>query len=197
MPEEPKKKKYFALYARVSKKLGQTVENQVPILEEWAKRNDYRYEVFVEEESTRKFRPVRQEIISRLRSGQLDGVACVRLDRFLRSLTEVILIRELVEKGATLNFIMQGLELRKDKTDAMSNMQVGMLIVFAEFERELIRERTYEGLERAKLEGKKGGRPMGSKDKGKRRKSGYLLRWAGKKSPYEKVGNVSGQNHAN
>lgn len=61
-------KKFIALYARVSKKIGQTVENQVPILENWAKSNGYLYETYVEEESTRNFRPVRQEIIAKLRS---------------------------------------------------------------------------------------------------------------------------------
>lgn len=178
-------KKLVALYARVSKKIGQTVENQVPILENWAKANGYAYEIHVEEESTRNFRPVRQELIARIRLRQLDGIACVRLDRFLRSLNEVLLIKELVDKGGSFYFINQGLELAKDKTDAMSSMQLGILAVFAEFERELIRERTMEGLARARAQGKKPGRPMGSKDGKVRRKSGYWARWATKKPPSE------------
>jgi len=56
-----------------------------------------------------------------------------------------------------------------------------ILSAFAEFERELIRERTIEGLRRAKLQGKKAGRPKGSKDSKKRRRSGYILREAKKK----------------
>lgn len=181
-------KHFVGLYARVSKKIGQTVENQVPILENWAKANSYAYEIHVEQESTRNFRPVRQELIARLRNRQLDGIACVRLDRFLRSLNEVLLVKELVDKGASFYFINQGLELSKAKNDAVSNMQLGMLAVFAEFERELIRERTIEGLDRARAQGKHPGRPSGSKDKKERRKSGYLLRWAGKKPSPEKQG---------
>lgn len=173
----------IALYARVSKRVGQTVENQIPILENWAKSNGYSFETYVEEESTRKFRPVRQELIARLRNKQIDGIACVRLDRFLRSLNEILLINELVDKGASFYFITQGLELTKEKNDAMSQMQLGMLAVFAEFERELIRERTLEGLDEAKRKGRKLGRRKGSKDKKQRRRSGYWLRWAGKKSP--------------
>lgn len=177
-------KTFVALYARVSKRIGQTAENQVPILENWAKANNYAFETHIEQESTREFRPIRQELIARLRNKQLDGIACVRLDRFMRSLSEVTLLNELVDKGASFYFINQGLELNKEKKDAMTQMQLGMLAVFAEFERELIRERTMEGLDRAKLNGKRLGRPSGSKDKKVRRKSGYWARWS-KKSPPE------------
>jgi DNA invertase Pin-like site-specific DNA recombinase len=48
----------------------------------------------------------------------------------------------------------------------------------AQQERKRIIERTKAGLERAKREGKRLGRPNGSKDKKVRRKSGYLLRYA-------------------
>jgi DNA invertase Pin-like site-specific DNA recombinase len=44
-----------------------------------------------------------------------------------------------------------------------------------------IRERTIEGLKRAKMQGKKAGRPKGSKDTKKRKKSGYILREAKKR----------------
>jgi DNA invertase Pin-like site-specific DNA recombinase len=177
----------IALYARVSKRVGQTAENQIPILENWAKSNGYAFETYIEQESTRNFRPVRQELIARLRNKQIDGIACVRLDRFLRSLNEILLIDELISKGGKFFFINQGLTLSKESRDAMSQLQLGILAVFAEFERELIRERTMEGLDEAKSKGKKLGRKKGSKDKKRRRLSGYLLRWAGKKSPHENM----------
>ncbi|MFC1981123.1 hypothetical protein ACFLVN_02635 [Chloroflexota bacterium] len=41
-------------------------------------------------------------------------------------------------------------------------------------------ERTNAGLARAIKEGKRLGRPVGSKDKSRRRRAGYLQRWAGK-----------------
>ena len=44
----------------------------------------------------------------------------------------------------------------------------------AEFERELIRERTIEGLNRARANGAMLGRPAGSKDKKRRTRSGYF-----------------------
>jgi len=52
-----------------------------------------------------------------------------------------------------------------------------MLGVFAEYERELIVARTNAGLARARKQGKKLGRPLGSKDKKRRRRSGYYNRW--------------------
>jgi len=55
------------------------------------------------------------------------------------------------------------------------------ILLMREFERELIRERTIEGLRRAKSQGKSPGRPKGSKDSKKRRTSGYILREAKKK----------------
>ncbi|MFA5316378.1 MAG: recombinase family protein [Dehalococcoidales bacterium] len=57
----------------------------------------------------------------------------------------------------------------------------------AEQERRRIRERTLAGLKRAKEAGKQLGRPVGSKDKKRRRKSGYNMRWAEDKqsSPFK------------
>ncbi len=65
-----------------------------------------------------------------------------------------------------------------DFSSASGRLYFAILSAFAEFERELIRERTLEGLRRAKMQGKHPGRPKGSKDTKKRRKSGYILREA-------------------
>ena len=168
------------LYCRISKRLGQTVENQIPILENWAKSQGYEYELHTEEESTRKVRPVRESIIQRLRTREIDAVACVRLDRWLRSFSDVVVIKELVDKGCSFFFVNQGFHFCKDTNNAMTGLQLNMLCAFAEFERELIRERTFEGLDRAKLQGKRLGRPAGRKDKRPRKRSGYYLRYAAK-----------------
>jgi len=64
---------------------------------------------------------------------------------------------------------------------AGGKLQFQILSAFAEFERELIRERTIEGLRRSKEKGTKPGRPYGSKDKKPRRKSGYILKEARKR----------------
>ena len=68
-----------------------------------------------------------------------------------------------------------------DFTTATGKLHFTILSAFAEFERELIRERTIEGLRRAKSQGKKPGRPVGSRDKKKRRTDGYFQRYESKR----------------
>jgi DNA invertase Pin-like site-specific DNA recombinase len=150
-----------ALYARVSKRLGQSIENQLPILEKFAKDKGYEYEIFTEQESTRKTRPVREQVIFLLREGKFDGLVCTRLDRFLRSTQEVILIEEMVKRKRFVAFCQQGLYFSDDAGafGAIARLQLQILAAFAEFERELIRERTFEGLDRARAEHKTLGRP--------------------------------------
>jgi DNA invertase Pin-like site-specific DNA recombinase len=85
--------------------------------------------------------------------------------------------KELIDKG--VGFISVSDDL--DFSTAAGKLHFHILSAFAEFERELIRERTFEGLRRAKMNGKGAGRPKGSKDTKKRKKSGYILREANKR----------------
>ncbi len=169
--------KNIALYARVST-TEQTVENQKIRLIEYAKQNDYTYDIYEETESSRKTRPVKQALLAKLRQNQYDAVVVFKLDRWARSSTELILdTKELIDKGIGFISISDNL----DFSSASGKLHFAILSAFAEFERELIRERTIEGLRRAKLQGKQAGRPKGSKDTKKRRKSGYILREANKR----------------
>lgn len=63
-----------------------------------------------------------------------------------------------------------------DFSTATGKLMFNLLSAFAEFERDLIRERTLDGLARAKKQGKQLGRPKGSKDRKDRKKGGYYLR---------------------
>lgn len=168
-----------ALYCRVSLSNGsQTTENQRIRLEEYAKSKGWEYDLFEEQESTRKTRPVKQALLQRLRDGEYTSVAVYKLDRWARSSTELILdTKELLDKGVGFVSVSDNL----DFTTAAGKLHFQILSAFAEFERELIRERTIEGIRRAKLNGRNPGRPKGSKDKKPRRKSGYILREAKKK----------------
>jgi len=166
--------KHVALYCRVSLSNGsQTTENQRIRLVEYASKNNLTYDIYEEEESTRKTRPVKQALMERLRNHEYDAVIVYRLDRWARSSTELILgAKELLDKG--IGFISVSDNL--DFNSATGKLHFAILSAFAEFERELIRERTIEGLRRAKMQGKRPGRPKGKKDTVKRRKSGYILR---------------------
>jgi putative DNA-invertase from lambdoid prophage Rac len=169
--------KHIALYVRVSTS-EQTVENQKIRLLEYAEKNKCTYDLFEETESTRKTRPVKQALLSMLRQKHYDAVIVYKLDRWARSSTELILdTKELLDKGIGFISISDNL----DFGTASGKLHFAILSAFAEFERELIRERTIEGLRRAKMQGKQAGRPKGSKDTKKRKKSGYILREAKKK----------------
>lgn len=167
----------IALYSRVSTD-KQTNENQQIRLVDYAKNNGLEYHLFVEVESSRKTRPVKQLMLEKARVGAYDAIVVYKLDRFARSSTELLLdVAELVKKGVGFISLSENL----DFTTAAGKLQFQILAAFAEFERELIRERTIEGLRRSKEQGIKSGRPLGSKDKRPRRKSGYVLKEARKR----------------
>ncbi len=168
--------KHVALYCRVSLSNGsQTTENQRIRLVEYATKNNLTYDIYEEQESTRKTRPVKQALLARLRSHEYDAVVVYKLDRWARSSTELILdTKELIDKGVGFISVSDSL----DFYSSTGRLYFSILSAFAEFERELIRERTLEGLRRAKMQGKHPGRPKGSKDTKKRKKSGYILREA-------------------
>jgi putative DNA-invertase from lambdoid prophage Rac len=179
--------KHVALYIRVSTS-EQTVENQRIRLVEYAEKNGYTYDLYEEVESTRKTRPVKQALLAKLRNHEYDAVIIYKLDRWARSSTELILdTKQLLDKGIGFISISDNL----DFSSASGKLHFAILSAFAEFERELIRERTIEGLRRAKLQGKQAGRPKGSKDTKKRKKSGYILREAQKRQRLDEIKGIN------
>lgn len=166
-----------AIYARVSTS-EQTTDNQILRLIEYCKSKSWNYDVFDEVMSSRKTRPVKQALLSKLRAKEYDAVIVFKLDRWARSSSELILnTKEILDKG--VGFISYSDNI--DFTTASGKLHFQILSAFAEFERSLISERTKEGLRRAKQQGASLGRPKGSKDTKKRRKSGYILREANKR----------------
>ena len=167
-----------AIYCRVSTG-RQTTENQAIILKKHAEREGWDYEFFQEQESTRKRRPIQWNLMKRLRNHEFDAVCVLKLDRWGRSLKDLALeIQELTDKGVSFISIRDNIDL----STATGKLQFHMISAFAEFERDLNRERTMDGLARARAEGKHIGRPKGSKDTYKRKRSGYWLRHAEKKT---------------
>ena len=125
----------MALYCRVSTS-EQTTDNQRIRLEEYAKSHGWDYDIFVETESTRKTRPVKQALLAKLRQHQYDSILVYKLDRWARSSTELILdTKELIDKGVGFISISDNL----DFSTAAGKLHFQILSAFAEFERELIR----------------------------------------------------------
>ncbi len=165
--------KRYAIYSRVSTE-EQHTENQTIKLKEYARNQGYRFKIFEEVESTRKTRPIKADLLNRLRNKEFKGVIVYKLDRWARSTQELVLeVEELFKKGIPFISLKENIDL----STSNGKLQFHILSAFAEFERSLIRERTLDGLNRAKKQGIKLGRPKGSKDIKKRKKGGYYLRY--------------------
>ncbi len=175
--------KKVACYARVSSVDGrQTTENQTRALEKYCEAKGLKYDMFTEKMSTTKTRPVKQHVLQALRNGVYDTIIIWKLDRWARSSTELLLeIKEIHDKG--INFI--SLTDNIDLSSASGKLMFTILSAFAEFERNLISERTKEGIKRAREQGVKMGRPFGAKDKTKRKKSGYIMAQAQKRQRHD------------
>lgn len=163
--------KKVALYARVSKEM-QNPEMQKKALLKKAELEDWAYDYFEEKESSRKTRPIKYELYQRLLKKEYDAVVVWRLDRWARSVQEASKeIETLFNRNVPFISLTESIDL----TTASGRLQFNVITAFAQFERDVISERTKEGLKHAKNVGKRG------KDKKPRRKSGYHLRWASKK----------------
>ena len=95
-------------------------------------------------------------MLSLVRQGKFDGVLIYKLDRWARSLQELIMnVTEITNRGKQFVVLTQPF----DTTSSAGMLMMQILGAFAEFEREIIRERTLAGLDRARAKGIKLGRP--------------------------------------
>jgi len=178
--------KKVALYCRVSTN-KQTNENQKIRLLQYATDMAYKFDLYEEVESSRKTRPVKQELLHKLRKGEYSHIIVYKLDRFARSSRELILeVQELIDKGIAFVSLSDNL----DFSNSVGRLHFQILAAFAEFERSLISERTKEGLDRLTANGIKLGRKVGSKDSKPRPKSGYYIREAKKKKNKDEKNNI-------
>jgi DNA invertase Pin-like site-specific DNA recombinase len=106
-------------------------------------------------------RPALDQLLTDARRRRLDVVVCWRLDRLGRNLKHLItLLEELQVLGVAFVSLAEGI----DATTPAGKLQMHILGAIAEFERERIRERVLAGLQRARLQGKRLGRPKASID---------------------------------
>jgi DNA invertase Pin-like site-specific DNA recombinase len=160
-----------ALYARVSKPQrgqladihakDQNPEVQLRELREWCRSNRHTVAFeYVERLSGKNAnRPQLQKMMRDATKGlrDIDAVVVWRLDRFGRSVRDLHnLIAELAEAKIAFICLKDGFDLTTSGGRAM----FGMLAVFAEFERNVIAERTKAGLALARSEGRLPGRKI-------------------------------------
>ena len=99
------------------------------------------------------YRPVLQECLAYIRDG--DTLHVHSIDRLARNAKDLLnLVEEMIGKGVNLKFHKNNLTFSPDSKDHMAKLQLTMLAAFAEFERELIKERQREGIAIAKAQGK-------------------------------------------
>ncbi len=149
-----------ALYHRVST-LDQDPTLARRELQAAATRLGLRTAVQVEETGSgaRNDRPGLRRILEAARHGEVDAVLVWKLDRFGRSALDVLAnIRELEGNGVRFIVTTQGIDIRPGG-DALGRLILTTLAAVAEFERDLIRERTRLGLQRARASGVRLGRP--------------------------------------
>ncbi|WP_299306182.1 recombinase family protein [uncultured Brachybacterium sp.] len=128
-------------------------------------------QTFTEKQSAKSAtdRPQLQALIRHVRHG--DHVVVASMDRLARS---VIDLNDIVQqitgdptehteqhprKGASVEFLKERLTFAPGDTDPMASFQLNMMGAFAQFERELIRQRQTEGIAAAKKRGVYKGRP--------------------------------------
>jgi DNA invertase Pin-like site-specific DNA recombinase len=107
----------------------------------------------------RNDRPGLLSCLKALRAG--DVLVVWKLDRLGRDLKHLVnTVQELAERGIGLK-VLSGQGAHIDTTTASGKFIFGLFAALAEFERELIRERTMAGLQAARARGRKGGRKFG------------------------------------
>ena len=147
-----------AIYARVSTtKQDETL--QIPRCEEFAKRHEWEVvKIYQDEASGRDAnRPGWKALESDLRRHEFDAIIVTKLDRIMRSLMQLLQIFETFQKyGVMIVTIEQGI---LDLKSANGRLQVQLLGMLAEWEKELISDRTKEALAMKKAKGVQLGRP--------------------------------------
>lgn len=146
-----------ALYARVSTR-DQRPENQVRDLRAFAERRGFRVVAeLVEHESGAKADRARlAELMELARKREVDAVMVWKFDRFARSTKQLV---DALEEFHTLGVDFVSYTESVDTTSPQGRLVFSIFSAIAEFERSLIRERIHAGLERARAEGTRLGRP--------------------------------------
>ena len=148
-----------AIYTRVSTE-HQTVEPQLLELRQYAGAHNFaiarEYTDIIS--GAKDKRPGLDQLRLDAEAGVFSLVLVVKLDRLGRSVLNVInLVQQLKAAGVSILCTSQGIDNRDD--NPCGKMVMGIMASFAEFEKDIIRERTIAGLAVARAKGKRLGKP--------------------------------------
>lgn len=147
-------KKKVAIYCRVSTE-DQNLEHQVKACKKYAEYKEWEvYKIYKDTISgTTQSRPEFNKMLYDMRQYKFNTIMVTKLDRIGRSIRHVLsLFDEFSNKGIEFVATTQNL----DTTTASGKMQMQMTAIFAEFERNIISERTKEALKGNTKVGKRG-----------------------------------------
>jgi putative DNA-invertase from lambdoid prophage Rac len=156
-------------YLRVSTE-EQTILNQRIAIKKWASDNDYEILEFFEDASVSGKvaainRPAFREMLEIVRNEQVDAVIVYELSRVGRTFWETLDAIKAIEQFAPL-ISCSAKEVFLQTTDpSIRKLLIGILTWVAEREREILIQRTKDGMIRAKISGKMIGRPKKFLDK--------------------------------
>src|SRR3954463_2410368 len=154
-------------YLRVSTG-SQDLANQKLAVLDYARQKGFAIDRFVEAQASSRKGPDQrriEELLGSLTVG--DRLIVSELSRLGRSLGQVIqLVDELVKRKVRFTAIKEGIRF-EGKQDLQTKVMIALFGLFAEVERDLISERTKEGLAAARAKGRLLGRPKGSRGKSK------------------------------
>jgi DNA invertase Pin-like site-specific DNA recombinase len=143
-----------AIYTRVST-LDQTIDNQLIELREHCSKMGWEIVKEYADEGlsgtlSREKRPALNSLIKDAYRKKFDSVVCWDISRLGRSMKELILfLSDMKDKGVGICSVRQGF----DTSTSMGEIMFQFVGILSSWEREMIRERTLAGLERARREG--------------------------------------------
>ena len=154
-----------AIYTRVST-LDQTIDNQLLELRDHCSKMGWEVVKEYADEGlsgtlSRDKRPSLNALIKDAYRKRFDSVVCWDISRIGRSMKELVLfLSDMKDKDIGICSVRQGF----DTSTTMGEIMFQFVGILSSWEREMIRERTLAGLERAKSEGKTLGRKKVTND---------------------------------
>jgi len=161
--------KYAFAYLRVSTE-EQTVQNQKLALEKWAHANNYQILDFFEDSAISGRVPATQrrgfqEMLELVKTAGVDAVLVYELSRVGRTFWDTLDAIKAIEQYAPLVSCSPRESFLQTTEPSVRKLMIGILTWVAERERDMLVQRTKDGMERAKAVGKAIGRPQKLIDK--------------------------------
>jgi DNA invertase Pin-like site-specific DNA recombinase len=150
-------------YIRVSK-VDQQIDSQRLAILDYAHKNKIKIHEFIEINMSSRKTPHERGIDALIQKlNPNDRLIVSELSRLGRSLGQIIhIVDQLIKKRVSFIAIRENIVINGQKQDIQTKVMVAMFGLFAEIERDLISERTKEGLAAARAKGKLLGRPKGT-----------------------------------